>query len=98
MERPIQGIGNMKPYQDSKINNNEKIRTFTQEIDSGELMWHRDRKDRIVEIIESDGWKLQLDNELPIDMTVGKKYFIPEGIYHRTIKGNGNLVIKIIEN
>jgi hypothetical protein len=88
----------MKPYQDSKINNNEKIRTFTQEIDSGELMWHRDRKDRIVEIIESDGWKLQLDNELPIDMTVGKKYFIPEGIYHRTIKGNGNLVIKIIEN
>ena len=88
----------MKPYQDSKINNNEKIRTFTQEIDSGELMWHRDRKDRIVEIIESDGWKLQLDDELPIDMVVGKKYFIPEGIYHRTIKGKGNLVIKIIEN
>lgn len=88
----------MKPYQDSKINNNEKIRTFTQDIDSGELMWHRDRKDRIVEIIESDGWKLQLDDELPIDMVVGKKYFIPEGIYHRTIKGKGNLVIKIIEN
>lgn len=88
----------MKPYQDSKINDNEKIRVFTHDVDSGELMWHRDRNDRIVEILESDGWKLQLDNELPVDMLVGKKYFIPEGVYHRTIKGKGNLVIKIVEN
>jgi hypothetical protein len=38
---------------------------------------------------------LQLDEELPVKMEVGKKYLIPEGIYHRTIKGDGDLKIKI---
>jgi hypothetical protein len=36
-----------------------------------------------------------MDNELPTPLIVGKKYFIPEGIYHRVIKGIGNLKVKI---
>jgi hypothetical protein len=86
----------MKPYLDSEITENSKLRVFSSEVDSGELHWHRDREDRIVEVIEGNEWKLQLDNELPVKMEIGKKYLIPEGIYHRTIKGNGDLKIRIV--
>ena len=72
-----------------------KIRTFDENVDDEELKWHRDREDRIVEIIEGNHWYLQMDNELPTPLIVGKKYFIPEGIYHRVIKGVGNLKVKI---
>lgn len=85
----------MKPYEDLEISEKSKIRIFESNVDSGELHWHRDREDRIVEVLEGNDWKLQLDNQLPIKMEIGKKYFIPEGVYHRTIKGNGDLKIKI---
>ena len=85
----------MKPYIDSEITENSKIRVFNSDVDSGELHWHRDRETRLIEVIEGDGWKLQLDDKLPIKMDIGNKYLIPEGIYHRTIKGNGDLKIKI---
>lgn len=85
----------MKPYEDLEISEKSKIRIFESNVDSGELHWHRDREDRIVEVLEGNSWKLQLDNQLPVEMEIGKKYFIPEGVYHRTIKGNGDLKIKI---
>ena len=85
----------MEPYLDSQISEKSKIRIFESNVDSGELHWHRDREDRLVEVLEGSGWMLQLDNELPVEMKVGEKYLIPEGIYHRTIKGNGDLKIKI---
>ena len=85
----------MKPYNDEDIQENSKIRVFKNDVDSGELKWHRDRETRLVEVIEGEGWSLQLDNELPIKMIKGGKYTIPEGIYHRTIKGDGDLKIKI---
>jgi oxalate decarboxylase/phosphoglucose isomerase-like protein (cupin superfamily) len=85
----------MKPYIDSEITENSKIRVFNSDVDSGELHWHRDRETRLVEVIEGNGWSLQLDNGLPIKMNVGGEYLIPEGIYHRTIKGEGDLKIKI---
>ena len=49
----------------------------------------------MVEVIESDNWKFQLDNELPTTLVVGEKYLIPEGVYHRIIKGNGDLKVSI---
>ena len=85
----------MKPYEDLQISEKSKIRIFESNVDSGELHWHRDREDRIVEVLEGNGWFLQLDNQLPVEMVTGEKYFIPEGVYHRTIKGNGDLKIKI---
>jgi hypothetical protein len=36
-----------------------------------------------------------MDNELPIKLIVGEKYFIPEGVYHRVIKGNSKLKVRI---
>ena len=86
---------NLKPYEDVILSSNVKERTFEEDVDDGELLWHRDREDRIIEVIEGNNWKLQMDNELPFILEKNQKYFIPKGIYHRAIKGEGKLKIKI---
>lgn len=75
------------------IENDYYIRTFSDQVDDLELVWHRDKEDREIEIIENDGWKFQFDGELPF--TMNEKFFIPKETYHRVIKGNGDLKIKI---
>jgi len=45
-----------------------KIRNFFDNVDDAELVWHRDREKRIVEVIVCDSWQLQMDNELPFVM------------------------------
>jgi len=82
----------MLPFQENKLSDNEFIRVFSQDTDSGEYMWHRDREDRIVESIGETDWMIQIDNELP---KVINRVFIPMGVYHRVIKGTGDLKIKL---
>jgi hypothetical protein len=74
------------------------LREFRQSVGSEELIWHRDKNDRVVFVVESHNWMLQLDNELPIRLEEGKKYFIPKEVYHRVHKGEGDLVVKIYED
>ena len=82
----------MKPYFDIS----DQVRLFSQEIDESELMWHRDEEDReIISILKTD-WKIQLENKLPTDLNSSVK--IKAGEWHRLIKGNGNLEIKIVKN
>ena len=85
----------MLPFQEIKLKDNEFIRVFNQETDSGDYMWHRDREDRVVESIGETDWMIKIDNELP---KVIDKVFIPMGVYHRVIKGTGDLKIKLIKN
>jgi hypothetical protein len=87
------GTGDL-PFQ-QKGKGNIKIRTFDSNIDEFELKWHRDREDREVTIIESNGWKYQEDNKLPVNLKEGDVIFIPKETYHRVIKGNGDLKIKV---
>jgi len=68
----------MLPFQETKIGDNVFVREFSQDTDSGELMWHRDREDRIVEPIGDTDWMVQLDNELP--KKIEGKVFIPMGV------------------
>jgi hypothetical protein len=84
-----------KPYIDKK-NTNEIYRTFKYDVDSEDLVWHRDKEDRIVKSIESTDWMVQLDNELP--KNINSEIFIPKEVWHRLIKGTGdlNLIIKVI--
>lgn len=86
----------VKPYTEERIGNiiNRVIKESSEE---HELVWHRDRKDRIVEIIQSKGWKFQRDNELPFTLKKGDVLEIKKNTYHRVIKGEGDLVIKIKE-
>jgi len=69
------------------------IRTFSQDVDEHELVWHRDREDRIIIPLNENDWMIQMDNQLP--ELLNKEFFIPKGEYHRVIKGNGDLNLKI---
>ena len=86
----------MLPFQETKLSDNEFIRVFNQDIDSGEMTWHRDRENRIIESIGETDWMVQIDNELP--KKIEGEVFIPMGVYHRVIKGTGDLKIKLIKN
>jgi len=78
-----------------KIIDDKVLRTFSTDVESDELKWHRDRENRLVEVVSGGGWYLQMDNELPIELVDGEKYYIPEGVYHRVIKGFKDLEVKI---
>jgi hypothetical protein len=82
------------PYFEYVINKNTVIRVFECSDDLGtEELWHRDLEDRLVEIIGETDWLVQLDNQLPTSMN--SPIFIPKHEFHRTIKGTGNLKLKI---
>lgn len=88
--------GNMKPYKENKKGNLTE-RVFKENTDTHELVWHRDKQDREVTVLESDGWMFQMDNELPIVLNEGDVIQIPKNTYHRIMRGNGNLKITIKE-
>jgi hypothetical protein len=82
----------MLPYQDIT----PELREFVEEVSDLDLQWHRDREDRIVEAASTTDWRLQLEDELP--RSLNSPIWIKAGIWHRVIKGTGNLVVKIIRN
>lgn len=83
------------PFKEQKIEENIFIREFSQDTDSSDFLWHRDREDRIIEPLEETDWLFQLDDELP--KKIEGKIFIPKEIFHRIIKGRGDLKIKLIK-
>ena len=86
----------MLPFKEEIVSDNVFIREFKQDTDSGEFMWHRDREDRIIESISETDWMIQLDDELP--KVIKGEVFIPMGVYHRVIKGTGDLKIRLQKN
>jgi quercetin dioxygenase-like cupin family protein len=90
-------ISTGKPYSDV-IENDYIIREFSTSVSSEELIWHRDKLPREVTVLQGEGWKVQIDNQLPEDLEEGKLYEIPRMEYHRLIKGIGTLLIQIKEN
>jgi len=83
------------PFEQVNLSENVVKRTFAASVDSSELIWHLDREDRLVTVLEGSRWLLQLDNELPKMLEEGKSYFIPKMTYHRIIKGTGGLILEI---
>ena len=65
------------PFVEKKVGERLFLREFREDVDSQELIWHQDREDRVVKVIESAGWKLQMDNELPVLLEEGTIYNIP---------------------
>ena len=82
-----------RPYSEIK-ENGYIIREFSQDTPSYELVWHRDKEDRIVQAINDTDWLFQLDNDIPRRL-LKDKLFIPKETYHRLVKGTGDLVVKI---
>ena len=86
----------MRPYSE-KIKGNIKERVFKENTDTSELVWHQDKKDREVKVMESNGWMFQMDNELPIVLKEGDVVNIPKNTYHRILRGQGDFKIRIKE-
>ena len=87
----------MKPYIEEILNENLSIRQFDNSIDEQELVWHRDREDRIIIPLQENDWKIQLDNQLPINLNPNNPIFIESGQYHRVIKGSEDLIVKVFK-
>ena len=84
------------PFTEKSLGNNQYIREFSTDVDTHELEWHIDRENRTIEVIENVDWQVQLDNNLP--QLLRETIFIPKETYHRVIKGNGNLKVKITKH
>lgn len=84
----------MNPYKDLQKEENLIIREFSENIDPTELKWHRDLKNREIRLIEGSGWKIQLENQLPQEIS---SCVIPQKVWHRVIRGEGKLVLQIRE-
>lgn len=84
------------PYKETQISSGSTetvIRKFSDNIDSEELKWHWDEEDRIIHLAHETNWMIQLDNELP--QNIKSKTKIPKGVWHRLIKGTGDLELII---
>ena len=86
------------PFSEKKVGGKLFLREFKENVASEELVWHQDREDRIIKVIEANGWKLQMDNQLPVLLEKGSTYSIPAYVYHRVIKGSGRLLIEEKKN
>jgi hypothetical protein len=90
--------GNAFPFVEENLSKNRRIRMFPETVWEEDLVWHRDAEDRTIKVISSNGWKLQMDNELPKDLIIGESHFIPKKEYHRVIKGEGELIVEIVSD
>ena len=80
------------PFEE-EIKDDTSLRTFSESVTDEDLMWHRDPEDRLVTPLHETNWLIQLDDELP--QPFNKSIFIEKERYHRLIKGDGNLKLKV---
>jgi hypothetical protein len=88
----------VNPYEQKNLNNGVLLRTFSKDVLSEELVWHRDHNDRIVEVLEGENWEIQFENKLPQSLKIGEEYVIPAYTYHRIKRGTTDLIVRIQEN
>lgn len=84
------------PFQQENINGKIR-RTFLPDVDDEELKWHQDLNDRKVTVIEDGGWSFQMEDDLPNKLSSAEQFYIPKFVWHRVIKGKGNLIVEIEE-
>jgi mannose-6-phosphate isomerase class I len=84
-------------YSQENITKNKFKRVFESNVDDHELVWHRDKRNRLVEVLNENDWMFQFDNELPKKLNKGELLFIESEKFHRVIKGTTPLEIMITE-
>ena len=87
----------MRPYYERILSENVSLRGFSEQIDPDRLTWHRDEENRIIIVVEGNGWMFQRDNEIPFLMEAGDTIKVNAGEYHRVIKGDDDLIVTIIK-
>ena len=86
------------PFEEKKIKDNIFVRTFSADVDEMDLIWHTDKENRFIKVLEGNGWQFQYDEELPFEMTDGLGFPVMKGQIHRVIKGLGPLKIELHKN
>jgi hypothetical protein len=86
------------PFEEEKIKDNIFVRTFSSDVDEMDLIWHTDKENRFIKVLEGNGWQFQYDEELPFEMTDGLGFPVMKGQIHRVIKGVGPLKIELHKN
>ena len=86
------------PFEEEKIKDNIFIRTFSTDVDEMDLIWHTDKENRFIKVLEGNGWQFQYDEDLPFEMTDGLGFPVMKGQIHRVIKGLGPLKIELHKN
>jgi len=81
-----------------EINDGVIYRCFSKDVDSDELKWHWDEKDRLVKVLNENDWLYQSDNNFPIVLKKNTEIFIKAGEWHRVIKGSTDLEVHVIES
>lgn len=72
------------------------VRTFYPTRDDSEYVWHRDKENREIEVLEGEGWQFQYENCLPYLLEEGMIFEIKKGEYHRLIRGVTPLKCRVI--
>ena len=90
-------MSNRYPFTQKRLSESVILRKFSRDVSETMLEWHRDRQDRVVEVIHGDGWMFQRDNSIPIQINEGSTFKIRANEWHRVIKGKSDLIIKITE-
>ena len=86
------------PFEEEQIDDHIFIRTFSADVDEMDLIWHTDKENRFIKVLEGNGWKFQYDEELPFEMEDGLGFPVMKGQIHRVIKGVGPLKIELHKN
>ena len=58
------------PFEEERIGS-RRIRTFSKDSLQDDMVWHRDRENRLVIPLNSTDWLYQQDNELPVPLFPG---------------------------
>ena len=69
-----------------------RILTFKEDI-----QWHRSDSIQTIHILQGNGWKLELREDTPIELKVGKDYSLASRGECRLIKGRDKLVLRVEE-
>ena len=85
------------PFQQTKTGVDTFAREFLGSVEDHELHWHWDDKNRWFVCEHDTDWQFQMEDQLPAVIERGKTYYIPKKIFHRIIKGEGNLTLQIKE-
>jgi hypothetical protein len=88
-------MGSDLPFEELNIDKDFVCRKFYSDVESNDLKWHRDGENRIIRVKDGNGWLFQFDNDLPFELKENKEFIVEKGVWHRLIKGYGNLIIYI---
>lgn len=81
------------PFKETIIEDSIYERTFSEDLKDEDLKWHWDEEDRIIKALHETDWQFQFDNLLPVK--IEGEIEIKKGVWHRLIKGTGDLKLSI---